>query len=50
MHSLRTKVAAAVFKPLKLKSKPGRSVIGRGNLKRPATPDSAIFDNAGPPG
>ena len=38
-----------VFKPLKLKSSPGRSVIGRGKAKR-ACPLVAKAESFGPPG
>ncbi len=43
-------LAAEVFKPEKLKSRPGRSVIGRGNTKRSGDPFSAKRESAAPPG
>lgn len=42
-------VSGKGFQTGKLKSSPGRSVIGRGKTKRPAVPCDAIFDSIGPP-
>ena len=41
---------AAVFNPEKLKSKPGRLTIGRGNLISVGLPFSASAASSGPPG
>ena len=48
--ALRTSSMTAVFKPLKLKSKPGLLSIGRGRSKAESSPLSASFASAGPPG
>ena len=47
---VRMVVSVWVFRPEKLKSSPGRSVIGRGKRKRFGSPCSASFATSGPPG
>src|SRR5688572_28410451 len=46
----RTATTTAVFSPLKLKSRPGRSSMGRGKSNTPGRPCSARAASAGPPG
>ncbi len=47
---LRTQSNAAVFRPLKLKSRSSLANIGRGNAKRFGSPPRARSARAGPPG